>query len=53
VKVIESEVAERGWPGARVVSAHTQLGTTPSETVVVEVDSEVDSEVSAFGPERL
>ena len=50
-KVTESEVAEKEWPDARVASAHTQLGTTWSETVVVEVVG-VDSVVSAFEPER-
>lgn len=52
VKVTESGVAEKGWPDARAVSVHTQLGTTSSETVAVEVVA-VDSTVSAVGSERL
>jgi len=52
VKVTESEVAEKGWPDARAVSVHTQLGTTSSETVAVEAVA-VDSTVSAVGFGRL
>jgi len=48
----EVEVAARGWPDARVVSVHTQPGTTSSGIVIVEVVA-VDSVVSAFGPGRL
>ena len=48
----ESEVAEKGWPDARAVSVHTQLGTTLSETVAVEAVA-VDSTVSAVESERL
>jgi len=50
-KVTESGVAEKGWPDARAVSVHTQLGTTSSETVAVEA-AVVDSTVSAVGSER-
>lgn len=35
-----------------MVSVHTRLGTTSSETVVAEAAG-VDLMVSAFGPERL
>lgn len=45
-KTIESEVAARGWPDARVASVHMQLGTTSSGTVI-------DSVAPAFGAERL
>ena len=51
-KTTESEVAARGWPGARVASVHTQLGTTSFGTVAVEV-AVVGSVVSAFESERL
>jgi len=50
-KTTESEVAAKGWPDVRVVSVHTQPGTTSSGTVVVEA-VEVGSMVSAFGPGR-
>ena len=51
-KVAEPEVAEKGLPDARVVSVHTQLGITSSETVVAEAAG-VDLMVSVAGPEGL
>jgi len=50
-KAVEYEVVARGLPDVRVVSVRTQLGTTSSGTVVVEIVA-IESVVSAFGPGR-
>ena len=50
-RVTESEAAEKGWPDARAVSVHMQLGTTSSETVAADAVA-VGSMVSGVGSER-